>query len=135
QTVPHQVHDTGLHGRVGPPRADRVRQSLRPSQHTINASATPRFFSSVSMVIHCFAPSPPVGPNHRPSTSRSPSMFTPITTYTGRFATWESRTLITIASINNIGYIRSNGRRCHEAMSSTIWSVIFEIVSLEISVP
>src|SRR5439155_23868040 len=28
QTVPHQVHDTGLHGRVGPRRADRVRQAL-----------------------------------------------------------------------------------------------------------
>jgi len=62
-------------------------------------------------------------------------MFTPITTYTGRFATWESRTLITIASINNTGYNRSSGRRCHNAMSSTIASVIFEIVSRLISVP
>ena len=42
---------------------------------------------------------------------------------------------MTIASINNTGYKRSSGRRCHAAMSSTIASVIFEIVSLEISVP
>ena len=42
---------------------------------------------------------------------------------------------MTIASINTTGYRRSNGRRCQDAMSSTIWSVIFEIVSLEISVP
>lgn len=32
----------------------------------------PRFRSSVSMFIHCLAPSPPEGPSHRPRTSRSP---------------------------------------------------------------
>ena len=53
---------------------------FNPSQQTINASWMPRFRSSVSIVIHCFAPSPPVGPSHIPSTSRSPSMFTPIAT-------------------------------------------------------
>lgn len=87
------------------------------------------------MGIHCFAPSPPVGPSHMPNTSRSPSKLTPIATYTGRFATWESRTLIMIASINNTGYIRSSGRVCHAVMSSTTRSVIFEIVSREMSVP
>ena len=48
-----------------------------PSQHTINASVRPRFLSSVSIVAHCLAPSPPVGPSHRPSTSRSPARIDP----------------------------------------------------------
>jgi len=73
---------------------------LSPSQHTISASATPRFLSSVSIVIHCFAPSPPVGPSQRPSTSRSPSRLTPMATYTARLATCASLTLIMIASIS-----------------------------------
>ena len=74
-----------------------------PSQHTINASARPRFLSSVSMVAHCLAPSPPVGPSHRPSTSRSPAKLTPMATYTGRLATWAPRTFTVIASINSTG--------------------------------
>ena len=41
------------------------------------------------------------------------------------FATRESRTLITIASINNTRYKPLDGRRCHAAMTSTIASVIF----------
>ena len=45
---------------------------LSPSQHTISASARPRLRSSVSIVAHCLAPSPPAGPSHSPSTSRSP---------------------------------------------------------------
>ena len=75
----------------------------RPSQHTISASTRPRFLSSVSIVAHCLAPSPPVGPSHRPSTSRSPAKSTPMATYTGRLATWASRTLTTMASINSTG--------------------------------
>ena len=101
----------------------------RPSQHTINASARPRFLSSVSIVAHCLAPSPPAGPSRRPSTSLSPAMFTPMATYTGRLATCEPRTLTTIASINSTGRTASRGRFCHAAMSATISSVIFEIVS------
>ena len=50
-------------------------------------------------------------------------------TYTGRLATWASRTLTTIASINNTGYTASRGRFCHTAMSSTTASVIFENLS------
>ena len=56
-------------------------------------------------------------------------MFTPMATYTGRLATCEPRTLTTIASINSTGYTASRGRFCHTAMSATISSVIFEIVS------
>ena len=36
-----------------------------PSQHTTVASARPRLRSSVSIVAHCLAPSPPAGPSHR----------------------------------------------------------------------
>ena len=39
---------------------------FNPSQHTINASATPRVFNSVSIVAHCLAASPPVGPSRAP---------------------------------------------------------------------
>ncbi len=50
-------------------------------------------------------------------------------TYTGRLATWASRTLIMMASINNTRYTASRGRFCQASMSSTITSVILEIVS------
>jgi hypothetical protein len=54
---------------------------------------------------------------------------------TGRMATCEPRTLITKQSINSTAYKESSGRLCHASRSSTIWSVIFEIVSRETSVP
>ena len=50
-------------------------------------------------------------------------------THTGRFATCESRTSTTIASIKSTGQTASRGRFCHTAMSATTSSVIFEIVS------
>ena len=49
----------GLHDRQRPYRRDRVRRPLRPSQHTVRTSATPRFLISVSTVNQYFAPSRP----------------------------------------------------------------------------
>ena len=69
-----------------------------PSQTRKNESLTPRFFRSVSTANQNFAPSPPV-PAHRPRTSFSPASVTPIAAYIGRFATWPSRTLTTMASM------------------------------------
>ena len=86
------------------------------------------------MVIHCLAPSPPEGPTHIPSTSRTPSRLIPIATYTGRFATLPERTLSTIASIKITGYTASNGRAAHFRMSLSTWSVTRETRSREIEV-
>ncbi len=46
-----------------------------------------------------------------------------------------SRILTTMASISITGYTRSNGRFCQATMSSTMASVILEIVSRLMSVP
>ena len=105
-------------------RSGRCGCCARPSQHTINASARPRFLSSVSIAAHWVTPSPPDGPSHMPSTSRPPARSTPIATHTGRSATPEPRTSATIASISSTACTASRGRFCHAAMSATIPSVI-----------
>ena len=50
---------------------------VRPSQHTMHTSATPRALSSDSTVSQNFADSPVVGPTHRPSTCLAPSQSIP----------------------------------------------------------
>jgi len=78
---------------------------FNPSHTTMQASSTPRFLISVSTASQYLAPSPPV-PTHGPKMSRLPSTVTPIAAYTGRLATWPSRILTTIASMNTTGYTR-----------------------------
>jgi hypothetical protein len=68
----------------------------------MQTSSTPRFLISVSTCSQYLAPSPPV-PTHNPKMSRCPSTLTPIAVYTGRLATWPSRILTTMASMNTTG--------------------------------
>src|SRR4051812_33823063 len=105
-----------------------------PSHTTKKTSVTPRFFMSMSTLIQNLAPSPPV-PAHSPRTSLRPSTVTPIAAYTGRFATWPSRTLTTMASMNTATYTLSSGRDDHSDISSTTLSVIRDTVSLETDAP
>ena len=48
------------------------RAALRPSQHNISTSLTPRFFNSDKTPSQNLADSPPEGPTQRPRMSRSP---------------------------------------------------------------
>ena len=103
---------------------------LRPSQHTISASARHRFLNSPSIDAHCLAFSHTVGPSHKPQKQQlhlRPNRRRWRRTRAGsRPAT--SRTLNENAPINSTGYTASRGRFCHAAMSATISSVIFENV-------
>src|SRR5919205_22109 len=108
---------------------------LRPSQTRKNTSRTPRFFSPTSTLIQDLAPSPPPVPIVSPSTSLRPSSVTPMTAYTGRLATWPSRTFTTIASMKIATYTESNGRFDHSSISVTTLSVIRDTVSFDTDAP
>src|SRR5213082_4194120 len=71
---------------------------FRPSQTTMQASATPRFFKSVSTCNQNLAPSPP-SPTHRPRTSRVPSTVTARAMQIGRLATFPPRILLHVHSV------------------------------------
>src|SRR2546423_1583 len=90
----------------------------RPSQTTKNTSRTPRLFRPTSTLIQNFAPSPPPVPIVSPSTSLRSSRVTPMAAYTGRLATWPSRTFTTIASMKIAMYTGSSGRCDHSSISA-----------------
>jgi hypothetical protein len=56
-------------------------------------------------------------------------------TYTGRFATWPSRTFTTIASMKIATYTGSSGRCDHYSISATTLSVIRDTVSFDTDAP